>query len=429
MIRRCAWFVLALCMLAPVSADAQTPAPGAEGRLRVYLDCFDCFQEYLRDEIDWVDFVRQPQDADVHLLSTSTDTGGGGEETILRFVGIGRFAGVDQNLRLVSVVNDTENARRGNALRTVTVGLLNYIARGGLPGGIEIEVDVPAAAQSQGGAVADPWNLWVFEIGGDGSVEAEESQRETSWSLGVSGDRVTEDWKISFGIDFEQENQTFNLDEDDEDPLDVEQRDRAGEWFVAKSLGPHWSVGVENRIESSTFENLELSISLSPAVEFSVFPYEDYATRQFVLSYEVGPDWVRYYDVTIFDETKQTLWQQSVAARFDQRQPWGSLEIGVEFSQYLHDLGLYRLETDGDLEFRITRGLSLELFGSASRLRDQVSLPRRGATPEEVLLELRELRSGYDVRFSMGLSYSFGSLFNNVVNPRFDTSDGGGGGN
>jgi hypothetical protein len=40
-------------------------------------------------------------------------------------------------------------------------------------------------------------------------------------------------------------------------------------------------------------------------------------------------------------------------------------------------------------------------------------------TPEEILLRLRELQSGYEYRFSTGFTYSFGSLFNNVVNPRF----------
>jgi hypothetical protein len=41
-----------------------------------------------------------------------------------------------------------------------------------------------------------------------------------------------------------------------------------------------------------------------------------------------------------------------------------------------------------------------------------------------VLLQLRELRSGYEVRFSFGVRYSFGSLFNNVVNPRFGNRGG-----
>ena len=113
-----------------------------------------------------------------------------------------------------------------------------------------------------------------------------------------------------------------------------------------------------------------------------------------------------------------------MSVTFEQRQPWGTLDTRFEFSQYLHDAALYRLEVDGELSLRITRGLEVELDGSASRIRDQISLPRRDATPEEVLLRLRELRSGYDVRFSFGLSYRFGSLFNNIVNPRFGGNGG-----
>jgi hypothetical protein len=110
---------------------------------------------------------------------------------------------------------------------------------------------------------------------------------------------------------------------------------------------------------------------------------------------------------------------QELSVRIEQRQTWGSLFGGFEFSQYLHDLSKYRLEVQGSTSIRLARGLSVNLSGDASRIRDQISLPRRGATSEEVLLSLRQLQSGYEVGFRVGLTYSFGSLFNNVVNPRF----------
>ena len=51
--------------------------------------------------------------------------------------------------------------------------------------------------------------------------------------------------------------------------------------------------------------------------------------------------------------------------------------------------------------------------------------PRRGeATTEEILVRQRQLASGYNYYMSFSVSYSFGSIFNNIVNPRF----GGGGG-
>lgn len=416
------WFVhfslLLSAMLAasPFVSRASAQTPGA--RLRVYLDCQDCFQTYLRDEIEWVDFVRQREDAEVHLLSSSRTTASGGREVVLRFIGVNRFEGADRELRAVSDVAEPENLRRNRILQTVTVGLLGYLAQEGLPQGLDVEVDTPPDQPAVSGVqVNDPWNFWVFRIRGGSSIEAEESSREVQWSASFSGDRVTEDWKISFGVSLDERRETFDLDEDD--PFEVKRHERSGDWFIARGLGPHWSAGVDGRIEASTFDNIEFQAQAAPTVEYSIFPYSEYATRQFVIQYQIGIERSEYNEITLFEKTKETLWQHEVSAEFDQRQPWGSVQTGVEFSQYLHDTGLYRLEADGQLSVRLLRGLSVSMNGSASRNRDQISLPRRSATSEEVLLRLRELQSGYDVQFSISVSYSFGSLFNNVVNPRF----------
>ncbi len=235
--------------------------------------------------------------------------------------------------------------------------------------------------------------------------------------MNFSADRVTESWKISFGANLDQQSETFDLDE--EDPFKVTRRERRFDWFLARSLGPHWSFGFDGDVESSTFGNTKFSASTGPAIEFSIFPYREYATRQFVVQYQVGVAHTEYTEITLFGLMQETRATHELSSRLDQRQPWGSIQVGAELSQYLHDLSKYRLEVDGELSLRITRGLSLNLDAGASRIRDQLSLPRRDATPEEVLLELRELQSGYDLRFQFSVSYSFGSLFNNVVNPRF----------
>jgi hypothetical protein len=404
--------------------DAAAGAPS--DRLRVYLEDCDCFQTYLRDEIDWVDFVRQPQDADVHLLSSTQSTGGGGRQTVLRFIGVGRFNGQDFDLRALSLPADTENRVREIVFQTVVVGLLNYLGREGLPEGFVLGVRHEEAEGAVQAPADDPWNLWVFEIGADVSVSAEESNQERQWQVDASADRVTEAWKIALGISADQQNETFDLDE--EDPFEVTQRERSLDWFVARSLGPHWSVGLDGRVESSTFGNTRFSAQLAPAVEYSVFPYEQYATRQFRIQYELGAEHAKYEEITLFGKLRETLARQELSATLDQRQPWGSLQVRAEWSQYLHDRTKYRIEVDGELSFRIARGFEVEVEGSASRIRDQLSLPRRDATPEEILLRLRELQSGYDLQFEVGLSYSFGSIFNNVVNPRFGNGGGGGGG-
>jgi len=47
-----------------------------------------------------------------------------------------------------------------------------------------------------------------------------------------------------------------------------------------------------------------------------------------------------------------------------------------------------------------------------------VSLPKGDASLEEVLLGKRQLATTYGIYISAGISYSFGSIYNNVVNTR-----------
>lgn len=411
-----------LSLTAASTAFASTREPERPGRgqvtarLRVFLDC-NCFADFLRDEITWVDFVRQAQDAEVHLLSSERETGGGGRELVLRFVGQGRFQDVTTELRVISEVAAPENERRAQVLRTVSVGLLGYAARESLPPGLDVAVRPPVSSTPVVAPAGDIWNLWVFNVSTGASLESEETNRDAQWNLRLTADRVTERWTLAFGARFDEERETFDLE--DEEPLEVRRTERNVEWFVARGFGRHWSAGLDGELESSTFGNTSFSLAAAPAVEYSVFPYEEYATRRFVVQYQIGLEHARYTEPTLFDRLQETLARHEWSADLDQRQPWGSLEAGIEWSQYLHDRSKYRLEIDGELSLRIVRGLSVQFDARASRIRDQLSLPRRSASPEEVLLRLRELQSGYEVNLSIGVSYTFGSLFNNVVNPRF----------
>jgi hypothetical protein len=69
---------------------------------------------------------------------------------------------------------------------------------------------------------------------------------------------------------------------------------------------------------------------------------------------------------------------------------------------------------------RIFKGLSLNSYISYNVQRDQVNIRLNGASEEEVLLQQQELLSNYDFYAYMSLSYRFGSIYNNVVNPRFN---------
>jgi hypothetical protein len=162
-----------------------------------------------------------------------------------------------------------------------------------------------------------------------------------------------------------------------------------------------------------------LEVSLNPAIEFNLFPYSEYTRRQLRFQYAVGPSRFNYYEETLFGKNEETLTQQVFSISLDQEEEWGEIEADFEASNYFPGFDRNRLDFDGEISISIARGLEFDIQGGASRIRDQLSIPRRDATPEEVLLELRELQSAYDYRFSLGFTYTFGSIFSTIVNPRF----------
>lgn len=415
------WLVLALTLsTGEVLQDpkqAQAPGGPPPARLQVFIDCnTDCFSDFLREETTFVDFVRDRNDADVHVIITSTGTGSGGQEYSVGFIGARRHVGRDLTLKAVTGTGDPEDVRRRHLLNTLQIGLLQYVSRDGVPQNLKIDVEMQKQAAAAGPR-RDPWDNWVFSIEGSAQVSGEETQRQRQLSAEFSADRITPDWKITFGYELDHEREKFDIDE--EDPVDVRRREHDFNALIVKALGEHWSIGATGEIGSSTFDNIEFRVAAAPAIEYNLFPYSAYQRRQLRSQYSVGIARQSYYEETIFQKFEETLPAHELSVTYDQREQWGSVEARIEWFQYLNDTSKYRLEAFGDLSWRIRRGLSISLEGSASRVRDQISLRRRGATQEEILLRLRELQSGYEYDFSIGFTYSFGSIFSSIVNPRF----------
>jgi hypothetical protein len=410
---------LFVCLAGAVDATAQAevqPTTKRAAQLRVFLDCQNCFQDFLRTEITFVDYVRDRTEADVHVLITSAETAAGGREYTVGFIGVNAFAGIDQTLKTVTTQSDPEDVIRRQLANVLRVGLLGYLTKEGVPP--QLAVSVRLGSEERRPAVAgDRWRNWVFSLRGSASLQSEESSREAQLGASMSADRITPDWKITFGAELDHETEEFDLDE--EQPVKVDRRERDFNWLIVKALGEHWSAGAMGDVESSTFENIKLSVAASPAIEYNFFPYSMYTRRQLRVLYAIGGQSESYYEVTLYGKTEETLPAHELSVTYEQREQWGSLEARTEWSQYLHDLSKNRLEVEGELSIRIARGLSVAAEISASRVRDQLSLPARDATPEEILLRIRRLESGYQLNFGMSLTYTFGSIFSSVVNPRF----------
>ncbi len=69
----------------------------------------------------------------------------------------------------------------------------------------------------------------------------------------------------------------------------------------------------------------------------------------------------------------------------------------------------------------VVKGSSFAVFGSFSVIHDQLSLSKGNLTLEEMLLRRTGFATQYRFQTSIGISYTFGSIFNIVVNPRFES--------
>lgn len=408
--------ILSLPSIASTQDVPQAALPPS-APIKVFLDCSECFQDFLRTEVAFVDYVRDRTQANVHVLITDAETGGGGREYTLAFIGLPPvFEGFDQTLETRTTISDPEDTVRRQLATALRVGLLHYMTRTSVPPQLTVSVET-GTDQTSGPPAADRWNAWVFSLRGSASFDGEESSRERFVGADIGASRITPDWKITFGLEAEHETEEFDLDEDN--PVKVRRRQREFDTLVVRALTDHWSAGVQADVESSTFDNLALVVDLAPAVEFNVFPYSMFTRRQLRAKYALGVQRVRYYEQTVFGKTAETLPGHEVSLTFEQRERWGSIEARTEWSQYLHDLRKNRLEAEGQVSIRIARGLSVDAGLDASRIRDQLFLPLRGATEEEVLLRLRRLQSDYEYGFQLSMTYTFGSIFSSIVNPRF----------
>ena len=268
----------------------------------------------------------------------------------------------------------------------------------------------------------DRWNSWVFRVESGASMEREQQQSDVSANGELEARRITEVLKVGAAVEGNFRRSRFTLD-DGGVVTNLRERYEGGA-VVVKSVGHNWGTGIELSVGSSTFQNTRLAVRAAPAIEYSVWPYAQATRRQLTVQYSVGTSAFRYREETIFDRMAETRPTHALVVGYDLRQPWGRAELTTEASSYLDDRSQYRLVGDGELDLRIVRGLELEVGGSASLIRDQLSIVKRDATPEDILLQRRALRTDYRFDAYVGLSYTFGSIFNSVVNPRFGTGPG-----
>jgi hypothetical protein len=391
-------------------------------RLAVFLDCGFCDETFIRQQMTYVDYVRDREVADVHVLVTRQNTGAGGAAHTFDLIGRGLFEALNFSTVYTTYAGATDADVREGFLRTLQAALVPFLLQTSMAPRLIVGVEpVDGAETGQTAPRQDRWNSWTVEIYADGSADFESRQESFDTRYGVYVNRVTDTWKIQLRPFF-----NYNYDRFERESGTITSTSRRDGFtsYVVRSISPHWSVGAFGDVFTSTFDNVDRRYRLMPAIEYSVYPYREATRRQLTVAYRAGGSLISYRDTTIYDETEQLLPEHTLSAGYAVTQPWGEIDVGVDASQYLHELQRYSVRAGGRVELRVTQGLSVQIGGELAFIHNQLNLPKGDADLEEILLRRRQLETNYRGGLNFGLRYRFGSIYNNVVNTRFGGAGG-----
>ena len=396
-------------------------------KLKVFIDCSNtgCDMTFIRTEINLVDFMLDRVAADVHVLVTVQNTGSGGSKFQLIFFGQNNFKTQQDTLSFNTGANATDFEQRDALVKYLKLGLIPFIAKTSTAKDVNITLKKAASEtdkkEDKSTTTKDPWNYWVLRIGANGNINADEVYKSFRYSGNFSANRVTEDIKIGFRGAAGKNKSTYEYETTSgTEKFTVNNHNIDFSHFLIKSINDHWSYGYEANYNQSTFSNNKSRIYFKTAVEYDIFPYKEVNNKLFTISYGINVRNNRYYDTTIYEKTNETLLGHGVEATISLNQKWGSTSVGINYHNYLHNWKFFNLGINAYTNVRITGGLSFYVYAFGGLTRDQLFLPKGGASPQEVLTRRRQLASGYNYYTSFGISYRFGSKLNNFVNPRFE---------
>ena len=287
----------------------------------------------------------------------------------------------------------------------------------------ELELQIESQNRDDVSNEDDPWNHWVYSLDAGSFAMGERTYSTLSIWGGISASRTTDKFKFESSFDGNYKKNIYtSYDSNGEVILsDTAINKGVGLYTLAtKSIGKHWGIGGFFSLRQSTFKNLLFQFSITPAIEYNVFDYAQASKRQLRLLYTIGPKYNQYYDSTDFEKMSELAAQQTIVAIFKYITKWGDLNTSVHFSNYFHDITLTNIGFDVGTKIRIVKGLSLQLYGSVSFPHDRIETSKKSGNSSDVYTHRVQMQTDYSYYFNIGLSYKFGSIYNNVVNPRFD---------
>lgn len=386
---------------------------------RLFLSCpTKCFDDYVRQELSYFDFVRDPHLADHVVLVVMQPTASGGQRWTISLVP--RGASPESAPRTSFGVPP---ATAAEDLRARIVQKTLALLHDALRTTRHVEAFALSVPRRQGGVLSrleDPWDYWVIapEFRIEGSAGSGYTWLDGTGTLTVR--RITEMHKLRLRGSYLRGLRVFDLEERTEygDVYGVE-----SQALYAYSLGRHWGLGAIATQFTSQYENVRLHLRGGPLLEYNLFPYEENTTKQLRFAYQAGPFQNFYFEENTDRLLEETRAYHALSVVLDFNRSFGSAQVVVQANSLLDEPARFRISSGAVLNLRLVEGFSLNFEGVAVYLEDQLSLRARALRDEEVLLFTAQQPTSFFVEFKGGLSYTFGSVHNTIVNPRFGRVD------
>jgi len=414
--------LIAILFSIPIAAQNNFSA-----KLKVFVDCSNtgCDMTFIRSEINLVDFLLDRIAADVHVLVTEQSTGSGGSKYQLIFFGQNRFKNFQDTLHFNTDPNATDFEERDMLIKYIKFGLAPCVAKTDAAKDAIISMKRVETEANKKDSLSQPtkdqWNYWVFRVGANGNFNADANYKDRRLGANFSANRTTEELKIRFGFFASKNKSVFEYQDAGVRQKIINNNHNIDfSHSLIKSINGHWSYGYETNYSQNTFSNNKGRVYVRAAVEYDIFPYKEVNNRFLAISYGLTARNNHYYDITIYNKVRETLFGHKADANLSLNQKWGTTSFGINYQNYFHDWKLFNLGANVSTDVRITGGLSFRIYFYGELTRDQVFLPKGGATEQEILTRRRQIASGYNYYTSFGLNYRFGSKLNNFVNPRLE---------
>ena len=381
-------------------------------KVKVFFSC-RCDDDFIKQNTLVFDYVRDRTLSDIEVFVFEISNAGGGRKYSFEYKGKNAFQNMGNEISTNIPSNLTFVEAREKLLNTYKLGMVYFLQNTSFQN--QLEVTFYDDKNKPEELSLDQWKNWVFEVSGSFNLENEKSIREEEYNLGLEVDRVTEIWRIRSDFGMLRSVKFFS---GDEESYNSERKRTFFSGSIVKSLSNHFSTGVFGYYLNDTFRNYRSFFNFSPALEYNLFPYSEVLTREITLAYKIGYNFYEYFEKTIYGFLNQEMFNQSLTLNLRYREKWGSIYSYLVASQFLDQPDQNRLTLNNNINLRIVRGLSLRISGNFQLIRDQINLPQGEASIEDLLLRQRQISTNFQNRISLGLSYTFGSIFNNIVNTR-----------